>query len=66
MSKEWRSLADVVEDMRVLADRPPEEKNGATKELDHMSADDLLCEALILLGWGSLVEAFERVDKWYA
>ena len=31
----------------------------------HGDADDLLCEALELLGYKSLVEKYEKVDKYY-
>lgn len=35
-------------------------------ETDHIEADDLLCEALKLLGQNELVEAFNKIGKWYA
>lgn len=35
-------------------------------ELAHATADDLLCEFLIFLGYKNLVDQFEKVPKWYA
>lgn len=35
-------------------------------EADHSRADDLLCELLAELGYQEVVEAWRKVDKWYA
>lgn len=35
-------------------------------EIAHSKADDILCEALTLLGHQDLVIAWTKVDKWYA
>lgn len=35
-------------------------------ERAHVRADDILCEALKLLGCTELVELYAKVDKWYA
>lgn len=35
-------------------------------EIAHSKADDILCEALTLLGHQDLVSAWCRVNKWYA
>ena len=35
------------------------------KEIDHIKADDLLCELLKELGYIRLVEVFKSIDKWY-
>lgn len=36
------------------------------EEMDHISADDILCELLTALGYVKTVEAYEAVGKWYA
>lgn len=35
-------------------------------EAAHMNADQTLCDLLDSLGYGEVVEAWRRVDKWYA
>jgi hypothetical protein len=35
-------------------------------EAAHGKADDLLCELLTELGYGKLVDIYNRVEKWYA
>lgn len=36
------------------------------KEIAHLRADDLLCALLKELGYSEVVEAWERIPKWYA
>lgn len=35
-------------------------------EACHSMADALLCEMLVILGYDEIVEAWNKVDKWYA
>ena len=35
-------------------------------EAAHYNADEVLCVALKRLGYGDIVAAWEKVDKWYA
>lgn len=35
-------------------------------EEDHIRADEILCEVLEKLGYNELVQAFNKVKKWYA
>lgn len=35
-------------------------------EADHCRADDLLCELLTEIGYWEVVEAWRKVEKWYA
>lgn len=35
-------------------------------EVVHAHADDLLCDVLRTMGQHSLVDAYEKVGKWYA
>lgn len=35
-------------------------------ETGHLTADDLLCTALIEFGFPELVKVFDEVEKWYA
>ena len=39
---------------------------GRDTELDHVRADEILCEMLRQCGMGEVADAFELVDKWYA
>ena len=41
-------------------------KNCEDTETDHIDADDLLCEALNLLGQTKIVEYFTKIGKWYS
>lgn len=36
------------------------------QEMDHVRADDALCDLLRSLGYDDVVDAFEAVGKWYA
>lgn len=35
-------------------------------EMAHSVADDILCEALIALGYEDIVDAWDEVGKWYS
>lgn len=63
-----RSLQDIIADMESLAHKP-------NQEMNHVEADDLLIQALLLLGRNSelqkqaverLRRAYAAIDKWYA
>ena len=32
----------------------------------HIKADEILCEALIALGYEDIVEAWDEIPKWYS
>lgn len=57
-----KRLVGIIDEIRAL--------KGRDKERDHCDADDLLCEALRLLGGGDVADAYEaaceRVGFWYA
>jgi hypothetical protein len=36
------------------------------REAAHILADGLLCQLLTHLGYTEVVEAYEKIDKWYA
>ena len=58
-------LAEIVDEMAQFT--PIDEYDVSWDlEMNHLKADGLLCEALRLLGQDSLVDMFEKVDKWYA
>jgi len=40
--------------------------NSGDWEVDHGNADDTLCMLLEELGYGKVVEVFDKVGKWYA
>lgn len=50
---------DAIEKLKV------EQANGDL-EMAHGNADDVLCALLVALGYGDVVEEWEKVDKWYA
>lgn len=35
-------------------------------EVNHIEADDLLCNLLVDLGYQEVVDAYDKIDKWYA
>ena len=41
-------------------------ETAGDKELRHIEADQLLCHALSLLGYGEGVRIFDEISKWYA
>ncbi len=43
-----------------------EAKYNTDTEVAHSDADDVLCELLVDLGYGDVVDAYLLVDKWYA
>ncbi len=52
-------IKEAVEQLKAL------EKSGDTEAV-HKDADDILCEVLKALGCKEVVDAFEKLDKWYA
>ena len=50
---------NAVKEMKALAD-------GNDEEADHVRADQILCEYLASLGATELVDAWRKIDKWYA
>jgi hypothetical protein len=43
-----------------------EQKDNGDTEIAHGVADDVICELLEALGYSDVVEAYNKVDKWYA
>lgn len=35
-------------------------------EYAHSAADNILCEVLEKLGYGSIVKEYSKIDRWYA
>ena len=40
--------------------------NSGDIEIDHGTADHILCEFLRSLGYSYMVDEYEKIDKWYA
>ncbi len=40
--------------------------NKRDQEVAHLEADDILCELLVALGCKQVVDAFDKIPKWYA
>lgn len=53
-------------DARIYADRLRQLQGKGDTELQHVHADDVLCDLLKRLGFEAVVDEFEKVDKWYA
>lgn len=58
-AKDKQRLKEINEEMTELI------KSDDT-EAAHAEADDLLCEALIILGQNDIVKEYEKIGKWYA
>lgn len=43
-----------------------EHKSSPDNEIHHGIADDLLCEALELLGYEDIIELYNSIGKWYS
>lgn len=59
---------ELVKRMRAILDGTHEYTGGEYRggHEDHITADDLLCETLRLLGYGELVDVYEQIPKWYS
>lgn len=42
-----------------------EQESGDT-EIAHINADDVLCDLLKSIGYGDVVNEYEKIKKWYA
>lgn len=40
--------------------------NQIASEESHIAADDILCELLLNLGFDKIVDAYNKIPKWYA
>jgi hypothetical protein len=40
--------------------------NQIASEESHIAADDILCELLFNLGFDKIVDAYNKIPKWYA
>lgn len=52
--------------MREYRSKMAELIDGSDREDDHLRADEILCDALRLLGETELPELWDRVKKWYS
>lgn len=41
-------------------------KNDNAIEINHITADNILCEVLKLLGYDEIVKEYDKISKWYA
>lgn len=41
-------------------------KRVGDTEMSHIEADEVLCELLCHLGYSEVVDAYNKIDKWYA
>jgi hypothetical protein len=55
-------VKQIKETLEWAKSRPP----GYNAEDFHVSADKCLCDLLIALGYGDVVDLYHEVDKWYA
>jgi hypothetical protein len=54
------SIKEVVKRVKATLSNPP----GVDAEDFHIVADRCLCELLTALGYGEVVELYEKVEKW--
>jgi len=72
LERQVRRLLDERDELRKEIDiekymkRMKEAGNNGDIEVAHIDADGILCELLIELGYGKLIELYNEVDKWYA
>jgi len=57
--KEQQLMAEAIEKLKVQAE-------SRDYESAHSEADDILCELLNKLGFGAVVDEWNKVGKWYA
>jgi hypothetical protein len=62
INHEPSSIDEVVKRVKATLSNPP----GYDAEDFHVTADRCLCELLTALGYGEIVELYEKVEKWYA
>jgi len=43
-----------------------QQQDNLDTELAHVEADNIICALLIQLGYGEVVDEFEKINKWYA
>jgi len=53
-------------DVDTYKDRLIELQGSGDTELQHVHADEVLCDMLNDLGFKQIVDEFVKVDKWYA
>ena len=59
-SKEQKAyINNLIDELKALA------KNG-DPEAAHGDADKILCELLIMLGYKEVIDAYSKIEKWYA
>lgn len=61
----WRSFPSEMTAEQALEALKPLAEIGDI-EVAHSQADEILCSLLRSLGHGDVVDAWEKVDKWYA
>lgn len=66
MEEKEKELERIRYEMENIAYRQVRPDLPQDYERDHGEADDMLCDALLLLGETELVENFKRLTKWYA
>ena len=54
-----KTKEEVIKELKSLQDY------GDT-EINHIKADELLCEFLTYLGYKDVVDEYEKIHKWYA
>ncbi|MGU3399240.1 hypothetical protein ACLBWS_05775 [Brucellaceae bacterium D45D] len=53
-------------DEKIYINRLRQLQGRGDTELQHVHADDVLCDLLKQLGYEEIVSEFDKVDKWYA
>jgi hypothetical protein len=60
------SNKEIQEIIKELNELKEDGDNDGDIEMNHECADDVLCNLLIDLGYQDVVDAYNKIDKWYA
>ena len=64
MREKWVNLD--YGDKEAVLEALEKEFRGNDTECCHLRADEILCGLLEKLGYGDVVRAYEKIEKWYA
>ncbi len=53
-------------DRKAAISRLKAHQESGDTESAHIRADEILCELLVALGYGDVVDEFQKISKWYA
>ena len=63
--KSWQRHEKYTDRLQSIIDQQSSFHSFDDVEEHHFDADDLLCELLTELGYGDVVEVYNKIEKWY-